>query len=513
MSKADHHMPVEPPGGLDHRFCEVMDAAPVMIWVSGTDKLCTWFNVPWLTFAGRSMAQELGNGWAEGVHRGDYDRCLEIYINHFDKRQEFRMQYRLRHHSGEYRWIDDTGIPRYAHDGTFLGYIGSCIDINAQRVAEEDLRGLKKSLERELSRTTDQKDRLLAVASHDLRQPLQTLFLLNGILRRLPLESNIAAVVAGQESAIAAMSRLLDSLLDISKMQAGAIKPELSDVGLDGLFDELRIEFTGIAAVKGLQFDVVECDAIAHTDVKFLAQILRNILSNAIKFTREGEVQMRCVRADGHLRIDVQDTGDGISPEHLPHIFEEFYQAGTPTKNVREGHGLGLSIVRRLSELLDHQINVNSRMGEGTIFSIVLPIGSEGSRETLRQKADLNTPSGHGHVMVVEDDASVLAAMRGLLESVGYEVTAVSSLAEALNQAHANEDFKFLITDYHLGDGELGTEVVRSVRSVLGPKLEAVLVTGDTTSQMQRTAREYDVHLIKKPINADEFLSLLAHRS
>lgn len=129
--------PVERPGGLDARFCEVMDAAPVMIWVSGKDKGCIWFNRPWLTFTGRRMAQELENGWAEGVHQDDFDRCLEIYFAHFEAREEFRMHYRLRRHDGAYRWIDDAGIPRYARDGTFLGYVGSCTDITHLKEFEE----------------------------------------------------------------------------------------------------------------------------------------------------------------------------------------------------------------------------------------------------------------------------------------------------------------------------------------------------------------------------------------
>ncbi len=128
------------PGGLDERFCEIMDAAPVMIWVSGEDKNCVWFNRPWLRFTGRSIVQEWGTGWTEGVHPDDYQTCLEIYSEHFDARREFGMQYRLRHHDGSYHWIDDTGIPRYARDGTFIGYIGSCIDVTPLKETEIALR-------------------------------------------------------------------------------------------------------------------------------------------------------------------------------------------------------------------------------------------------------------------------------------------------------------------------------------------------------------------------------------
>ena len=131
-----------------------MDAAPVMIWVSGEDKLCIWFNRPWLEFTGRTLAEELGNGWAEGVHPEDFDRCLGIYVSHFDAREKFRMQYRMRRHDGEYRWIDDIGIPRYARDGSFLGYFGSCTDVHDQKAMEAELRKLKETLEQRIGETT-----------------------------------------------------------------------------------------------------------------------------------------------------------------------------------------------------------------------------------------------------------------------------------------------------------------------------------------------------------------------
>ena len=140
IERSSADFPIQPPGGLDERFCEVMDVAPVMIWVSGEDKGCVWFNRLWLTFTGRSMAQELGNGWTDGVHRDDFDRCLETYTSHFEARKEIRMQYRLCRHDGAYRWIDDTGNPRYARDGTFLGFMGFCTDITHLKDTETALR-------------------------------------------------------------------------------------------------------------------------------------------------------------------------------------------------------------------------------------------------------------------------------------------------------------------------------------------------------------------------------------
>src|SRR5262245_41294594 len=172
--------PLEPPtellSDLDARFCEVMDAAPVMIWVSGKDKGCSWFNRPWLTFTGRCLAQEVGSGWTEGVHHDDMERCLRIYMSHFDARTNFRMQYRLRRHDGAYRWIDDTGIPRYAPDGDFLGYIGSCIDIHEHRRTQSELR--RRVLEiAELNRRADAAI-LAAAIAHETRQPLTGIILL-----------------------------------------------------------------------------------------------------------------------------------------------------------------------------------------------------------------------------------------------------------------------------------------------------------------------------------------------
>jgi signal transduction histidine kinase/ActR/RegA family two-component response regulator len=362
-----------------------------------------------------------------------------------------------------------------------------------------------------LDQVRQTKDHVLAIASHDLRQPLQTLFLLNGVVRRLVTDPRVAPAIAGQESAIRAMSELLDSLLDISKLEAGATKPQITDVDLDELFEGLRIEFAGIAVAKGLHLEILGRREIARTDPKLLGQVLRNLLSNALKFTNEGSVRLQCVREAGQLRIDVTDTGQGIASEHMPRIFEEFYQAGRMPNTAREGHGLGLSIVHRLIQLLGHQIKVDSIVGKGSRFSIVLPVGSAQSRVAPPARDSYQgIPINQARVMVVEDDAFVLSGICSLLETVGYRVTGVTSVGEALEQLHKQKDISLLITDFHLGNGELGTEVIRSIRSVLGREVQAFLLTGDTSTRVQIVARENDAFLMSKPINADEFLGLLA---
>jgi PAS domain S-box-containing protein len=211
-----------PTSELDARFCEVMDAAPVMVWVSGTDKGCVWFNRPWLTFTGRSLAQEMGHGWSEGVHRDDFERCMELYTIHFDARKDFRLQYRLRRHDGVYRWIDDTGIPRYARDDDFLGYIGSCVDIHEHREMQSELR--RHLLENaELNRQADAA-MLAGAIAHEINQPLAAI-VSNGSagLRWLDRESpNVDRVKATLNNIVQAGQRageIVESLLAISKKE------------------------------------------------------------------------------------------------------------------------------------------------------------------------------------------------------------------------------------------------------------------------------------------------------
>ena len=364
-------------------------------------------------------------------------------------------------------------------------------------------------------RANQAKSRFLATASHDLRQPVQTLSLLHGILRRRVDDSEAVDALAQQERAIDGMSHLLRALLDISKLESGAIKPDPSDFEVNALFEELRREFATLAGAKGLRFEVTPCkvegDSV-RSDRSLVGQILRNLVSNAVKYTREGWIGLRCLHEGPSLvRLEVLDTGVGIPPDQLRYIYDEFFQVGGPHRAGRDGYGLGLSIVQRIVTLLDLRLDVQSEVGRGSRFALILPASGVEARSASTTAAQplVHSALPQTRILLVEDDAGVRNATRMLLKSEGYEVMAVASLTETLEQVRRDPRVDLLLTDYHLGDGELGTQVIAQVREALGPQLKAVLMTGDTSSAIQELPPDPLVRVASKPVNAEELLSLL----
>ncbi len=355
------------------------------------------------------------------------------------------------------------------------------------------------------------KSRFLATARHELRQPLQTLSLLNGTLRRMVTETDATCALLQQEQAIGAMSRLLNALLDISKLESGAIKPEPTDFTVAELFEELRSDFAGLAADKGLTLQIEPSTDCVHSDPSLVEQILRNLISNAIKYTRQGWIQLRCLQEATSVRIEVLDTGVGIPANQLAYIYDEFFQVGVPTNASRDGYGLGLSIVQRLVKLLNLRLDVHSEVGKGSAFSLALPSsnGSVALTQTAHRQPITRQPQlGKVSVLLVEDDLAVRDATRMLLKAEGYRVTAVGSLADAL-QAIRQENIDLLVTDYHLNDGETGIQVIAALREISRFALKAVLMTGDTSTAVRELPRDNYLQVASKPIKAEELLTLL----
>ena len=378
-------------------------------------------------------------------------------------------------------------------------------ELMATREAAEGARALA-------DRANQGKSRFLATASHDLRQPLQTLELLNGTLHRLVTGQNAIEVVSQQHQAISAMSRLLNALLDISKLESGAIRPEPTDFTVAAIFEEMRMEFASIAANKGLRLEIETCEDAVYSDPSLVEQILRNLVSNAVKYTREGWVRLRCLHDAALVRIEVLDTGVGIPPDQLPYIYDEFYQIGVPTNSSRDGYGLGLSIVQRLVKLLTLKLDVRSELGRGSAFSLVLPASSRhltAQQPSMRYSGPVPQEIGEARVLVVEDNESVRRATRLLLELEGYHVTPVASLSQALQHVEQGNRVDLLISDYHLNNGETGMQAIDALREILGISLRAVLTTGDTSTAIKQLPRDPYLRITSKPINAEELLTLL----
>jgi CheY-like chemotaxis protein/two-component sensor histidine kinase len=336
---------------------------------------------------------------------------------------------------------------------------------------------------------------------------------LNGALRRMITDSECREVLEQQELAVDAMSRLLNALLDISKLESGAIKLELTDFEIAPLFDEMRREFAGIATSKGLRFSIDFPSVLAHSDPALIGQVLRNLISNAIKYTSTGSVELRCVRRNSGLRIEVRDSGVGIAADQVSQIFDEFFQIGVSPNSSRDGYGLGLSIVQRIARLLEFKIEVSSIPGFGSVFAFELPSarhsGALASIASQRAAPSRDTSVSH-HVLLVEDEPGVRNAMRMLLRIEGYRVTTAASAAEALDLLRAPDaNFDLIVTDYHLEGGRTGTQVISGARELLGESFKAVLVTGDTSSAVRELKVDANLRIISKPINSDELLALV----
>ena len=217
------------------------------------------------------------------------------------------------------------------------------------------------------------KSRFLSTASHDLRQPLQALSLLNGALSRMTLDPMAMEAVTQQAAAIGTMSRLVHALLDISRIESGTIRPETADFAVTPVLEALHGEFVGIAVSKGLHLCVESCTAVVRSDRALTEQILRNLISNAIKYTHRGKVTLRCTQASNEVNIEVHDTGIGMAADQVPHIYEEFFRIGDTTKSAADGYGLGLTIVNSLVRLLELKLEVRSELGAGSVFTLRLP--------------------------------------------------------------------------------------------------------------------------------------------
>ena len=368
---------------------------------------------------------------------------------------------------------------------------------------------VQKELQRQLRDASRAKSRFLAAASHDLRQPIQALNLLNSVAKRYATDAAHLAIIEKQQKSLDSMAKLLNALLNISKLEAGVVKPDITDCAVQEIFDDLRAEFDEQARVKGLILVIEPCGDVARSDPRLLTQILENFISNAIRYTREGIVRLRCHHQDRFIRLDVLDTGLGISPDEIGGIFEEFHQANAGATRP-EGLGLGLSIVKRTAELLGCELAVHSKPGEGSIFSVVVPKGKRPLVPAMATQPASDFVLSTGLVLIVDDEPAVLDATSMLLKIEGFEVLTAACESEAL-ECISMRTPDLLVTDYHLRDGRTGVEVVRSVRQQAATRIPVILVSGDTSDAIVVNDLE-DTSFLTKPVNTEQLLTEIKAR-
>jgi PAS domain S-box-containing protein len=379
-------------------------------------------------------------------------------------------------------------------------------DITAHEEAERELARAKEDAD--LANLT--KSRFLAAAGHDLRQPLQSLSMYLGILGRAPEQLTTGRIGEKMARSIEAMGDLLDALLDISKLDAGAVEPHPRDVPVQDVVDRAVANLEPQAGARALRLDMVRCSVRVHTDPILLERIVTNFLANAIRYTDAGRVLVGCRRRGAGVQVQVWDTGIGIPAESLDHIFEEYVQLQVPGPERGKGLGLGLAVVRRLSTLLEHRLEVRSRLGQGSMFAVTLPGARAGRADACAVEPVAALVSGAGvSVLLVDDDASILDATSLLLETYGFDVRTASGVEEALAQARRRPP-DAVVADYRLPAGN-GFDVIRRIRALSGTHVPAVVMTGDTSTRDERIILPEGCALIHKPVDVEELLQALAH--
>ncbi|MGB7439731.1 MAG: PAS domain S-box protein [Coleofasciculaceae cyanobacterium] len=414
------------------RFRTMADSAPVLLWISGLDGKCTFFNQGWLNFTGRTLEQEINEGWTEAVHPEDLPYCLNTYRSAFAARLPFQIEYRLQRVDGEYRWVLDTGVPRFSPDGSFAGYIGSCIDISERREVER------------------LKDEFVSVVSHELRTPLTSILgaldlLASGVLRTQPQQAQHMLEIAAKNAD--RLVRLINDILDIERIESGKVTMTKQVCDTAHLISASVEVMHSLAENAGVTLSVSPLSVRLWADPDRIIQVITNLLSNAIKFSSPGstvwltaELQLEetvereqtgdfpLPAAAEQVKFQVRDRGRGIPADKLETIFGRFQQVDASDSRQKGGTGLGLAICRTIIQHHGGRIWAESNPGVGSTFFFTLPVLQENTAVAI-------APEGSPLVLACDDDPSVREVVKAMLEQRGYQAMTVASGQDALQYA------------------------------------------------------------------------------
>ena len=490
-------------------FRTLADSGQALIWTAGTDKLCNYFNRTWLEFTGRKIEHEMGNGWVEGVHLDDLQRCMDIYVGAFDRREKFSMEYRLRRHDNKYRWLLDDGCPRYNRKGEFIGYIGHCLDITDRRLAEEARERIQSQLNQALK--MESVGRLAGGVAHDFNNML-TIILGNVEIAMMsldpsdPLHASLEQIQhAGLHSAdltrqLLAFARkqiVMPKVLDLNETVEGMLKMLRRLIG-----EDIDLTWSPDHELGQVKIDPSQID-----------QILANLCVNARDaITDVGKITIEtanvvfdenyCADHTGftlgeYVLLAVSDNGCGMDKKTMANVFEPFFT----TKEFGKGTGLGLSTVYGIVKQNNGFINIYSESGEGTTFKIYLPRFGDKSAHVVTTDQARGFTGGSETILLVEDEPSILKMSKNILEKLGYAVLTASTPGKAVQLAdeYAGE-INLLMTDVVMPEMN-GRDLANNLVSRY-PHLKRLFMSGYTTHVIaHHGVLDEGVHFIQKPFS------------
>ncbi|WP_084314146.1 hybrid sensor histidine kinase/response regulator NahK/ErcS' [Pseudomonas jinjuensis] len=500
-----------------------------------------WYHWPRDSMLGRSLRD---------AHSAGHCQRLEPYVERALSGESVTFEIAETNLAGQERYMQRSYVPNRQADGQVIGLFVLIRDITERRRTAEALHQAYQNLEqrvrertveltalndqlkreihersqaearlREAKREAEQanlsKTKFLAAVSHDLLQPLNAARLFTGALQERGMAAGGDGLVRNISHSLADVENLLGTLVDISKLDAGVIQPDIATFEVGDLLGNLAAEYRQVAASEGLRLDFVACGACVRSDLQLLARILRNLLSNAIRYTPSGRVLLGCRRRRHSLSIEVWDTGVGIAADKLGEIFQEFKRGDVQRSHQDRGLGLGLAIVEKIARMLGHRIQVGSVPGRGSCFAIEVPLARGAVQAKAEPELVPDVPSERlrgSRVWVLDNDAAICAGMRTLLETWGCQVvTALSEddLARQVDNFHAESDL--LIVDYHLDDGRNGVDAVAAINARRGTPLPALMITANYSSELKQQVREMGYTLMHKPVRPMKLKTALCH--
>ncbi|MBA6264486.1 hybrid sensor histidine kinase/response regulator [Colwellia sp. Bg11-12] len=369
-----------------------------------------------------------------------------------------------------------------------------------------------KQQKEEAERANKAKSKFLAAASHDLRQPLYALGLFTSVLDETIKFPKVKRVVEQINASVTALTNLFDKLLDISQLDAGVVIVKKQNFALSDIFDKLTKEFSREAQENNIELIWPSEYPAVYSEPDLLERILRNYLSNAIKYTCEGAVEVICEARNGKVYIQISDTGIGMTKETLEEIYEEFYQVSNPERDRQKGLGLGLSIIKRTADLLDHEISVTSEIGKGSIFSIVVTQAVMMSKANI-EVSDLSEQIQPTNklVLIIDDEESIREGLTCMLELWGYQVIAAVDTAIAMHQLQENNKSPdVIISDYRLKENRTGIDAIKALHEKYGKDIPALLITGDMMQERLIEIKDSGLPVLFKPVPAMKLRSFLS---